>query len=419
MSTTLEQTAPRPPGAGGTVEALHVLESAGVALAVLRGAPGGAAHDVDVLVSADDEPRVRSLLHQHGWLSPPAAGHGSHRFYVRYDEATGTWHELDLVTRLDFGPAQAHRTELAGPCLARRERHDDGPSRLHPQDGFWVRVLHLAFKGEEAAARLGPPPPGPPEGPAAQQVARLLVRSGAGPEAVLAACREGDTARVRRLLRELRAAWWRAEAPRAVARHAVSWVRRRTAPAPGLSLALLGLDGAGKTTVAARLLEDVPWPTVSLYMGVWRYTDLDHALRYVVGARLVLRLTRLTAAAMRARYHRALGRLVLLDRHVVDVVLPSPDLDWKGRVTAALVLRTAPDPDRLVFLDAPAEVVYARKGELTLDELTQRRSYYRSLAARFPQLVTVDATQALEQVLREVSSLIWSDLQRVAPAARR
>jgi len=418
MSTALEELALRPRGAGDAAAALEMLEAAGVVLAVLRGAPGGKGHDVDVLVSAKDEPRARSLLREHGWLSPPAAGHGTHRFYVRYDEVTGTWHELDLVTRLDFGPAQAHRTELAEPCLARRELRDDGPARLHPQDEFWVRFLHLAFKGDGAAARLGPPPPGPPEGPAAQQVARLLAGSGAAPEAVVAACREGDRARVKRLLRELRAAWWRTEGVRAVARHATTWVRRRTAPSPGLSLALLGLDGAGKTTVAARLLADVPWPTVSLYMGVWRESTVDHALRHVVGARLVLRLGRLTTTALRARYHRTLGRLVLIDRHVVDVVLPSPDLDWRGRVTAALVLRTAPDPDRLVFLDAPAEVVYARKGELTLEELRQRRSYYRSLAGRFPRLVTVDATQAVEQVLREVSALIWSDLQRLAATRR-
>jgi thymidylate kinase len=154
-------------------------------------------------------------------------------------------------------------------------------------------------------------------------------------------------------------------------------------------------------------------------MGVWRESAADHALRHLLGARLLLRLVRLTRTALRARYHRALGRVVLLDRHVIDAVLPSPDLDWKGRVTAALVLRTAPDPDRLVFLDAPADVVFARKGELTPDELQRRREYYRSLAGRFSQLVTVDATQPLELVVREVNALLWSDLQRLVRPERR
>ncbi|GAA4286211.1 hypothetical protein [Georgenia daeguensis] len=420
MATALEEPARRPPAAGGAaVEALDALEAAGVALAVLRGAPGRPGGDVDVLVAPADEQRARRLLARHGWLAAPAAGHGTHRFYVRYDEASGTWHELDVVTRLDLGPSQAYRTELAGPCLARRERTGDGPARLHPQDDFWLRFLHLALKGPEAAPRLGAPPPGPPEGPAARHVARLLPGGEDGLETVLEASRQVDWERVRTAQRELRSAWRRAEGPAVAARHAVSWVRRRTAPAPGVSLALLGLDGAGKSTVAARLLADVPWPTVSLYLGVWRESAADHALRHVLGARLLLRLGRLTTTALRARYHRALGRVVLLDRHVIDAVLPSPDLDWKGRVTAALVLRTAPDPDRLVFLDAPAEVVFARKGELTPDELERRRAYYRSLDGRFPQLVTVDATQPLEQVVREVNALLWSDLQRLVGHERR
>jgi thymidylate kinase len=140
-------------------------------------------------------------------------------------------------------------------------------------------------------------------------------------------------------------------------------------------------------------------------------------VRPFLGAQLLLRLGRLSRNALVTRYHRALGRIVLLDRYVVDATLPSPELDWKGRLSAVLVLRTAPAPDRMVFLDAPAEVVFARKGEIGVEELEQRRAHYREMQSRFPQWVTVDCDRPLEQVLADVHGIVWDELVRTRSAA--
>ena len=399
------------------LEALSGLTEAGVTFALLRGGDGPASGgDIDVLVLEADLPATERHLRAAGWLQTHPAGHGSHRFHIRYDADSGTWHKLDLVTRLDFGPLQAYRTGLAEACLARRVWADGVPV-LRPDDAFWLLFIHQAWKRPalerhsrltDAAQRAAA------HGPVADLVAGRLPGGVGALDTALAAARSGDTSTVAALQRQLRTRWRRAEGARGVLRQATGWVQQRVAVAEdrGFSLALLGLDGAGKTTVAARLQQEVPWPTASLYMGVWRESALDRLVRPIQGAQLLLRMGRLRRTALVTRYHCALGRVVLLDRSIVDATLPSGEVGWKWRLHAALVLRTAPDPDRMVFLDAPPEVVFARKGELGIEELQQRRAHYYELQGRFPQWVTIDADRPLEDVLADVNGVLWDELVR-------
>ena len=147
MPTGVDDTWPTTPAPvrDGAVDAvLSALAGAGVTVALLRGggdtADGG---DVDVLVAEADLATAERHLRTAGWLRVPAAGHGSHRFHVRYDAGSRSWHELDLVTRIDLGPQQAHRTGLAEVCLARRVYRDGAPV-LDPDDAYWLLFLHQA-----------------------------------------------------------------------------------------------------------------------------------------------------------------------------------------------------------------------------------------------------------------------------------
>jgi thymidylate kinase len=233
-------------------------------------------------------------------------------------------------------------------------------------------------------------------------------------ESVLAAAKADDWKTVARAQRELMRRLRREDGINGLLTSAATFLRRRASPAPdpGWSVGLIGLDGAGKSTVAARLRSEVAWPTVSFYMGVWRTSKLDRAVSHILGAQLALRLGRLSRIALLVRYHRALGRLVVLDRYIIDANLTSPDLDWMSRLSAVLVRRTAAPPDRTVFLDVPPEVAYARKGELTMEELHQRREYYVALQDGDTHMVTIDGDQPLDHVLAEVSKVLWTDLAR-------
>ena len=71
-----------------------------------------------------------------------------------------------------------------------------------------------------------------------------------------------------------------------------------------------------------------------------------------------------------------------------------------------LLARDIPPPDLVIYLDAPAEVLFARKGEKTLQDLEARRQAFIRLGKEIPNFVLIDGTQPLEAVYAEVNEHI-------------
>ncbi len=101
------------------------------------------------------------------------------------------------------------------------------------------------------------------------------------------------------------------------------------------------------------------------------------------------------------------GHVVLLDRHPIDAVAVRPRRTlWGARLERLLVTRLTPAPDALIVLDAPGEVLFARKGEHSPEALDAWRAGYR----RLPGAVLVDATMSPDEVVDEVSRHVWRQL---------
>jgi thymidylate kinase len=66
----------------------------------------------------------------------------------------------------------------------------------------------------------------------------------------------------------------------------------------------------------------------------------------------------------------------------------------------------------VLLLDAPGELLFARKGEHSSDFLEQQRQAYHGLREKIPQMVIVDATRDAERVRRDVTSCIWRGYAR-------
>jgi len=254
-----------------------------------------------------------------------------------------------------------------------------------------------------AASRTGPVPRFLAEVTGRPDVAHRLV------DLILAS--DFDSANA--LGAEVRRRWSERRRLRSAATRLVGRVARHTSGltlgtrGPSRVVAILGPDGAGKTTLAEGLCRDLPTGGRYVYMGLWKESRREALLARIPGARLGLLLGRAGRASLRVRYHRARGRMVVVDRFSYDI-FASADPSLGGRLLASFVLRAAPSPDELVLLDAPGEVMYARKGEHSVEVLETRRQAYLGLGTRFPQMIVLDATQSADAVRRMALDALWN-----------
>lgn len=395
--------------------AFVALDAKGVEWALLRGGEHLAAprSDVDVLVHPSASGEIDRILASAGFVHLRAHGHGTHRFYLCYEDREDAWIKIDVVLDVAFGRNHEFRTALAPVLLARRRRL--GPvAYLGRDEAFWHLLLHHLLGGGDvpvrrrgtivaAAAQAGD------RGPLRTLIDELHPRLASRLRAAVA---EEDWDSVQEMGRQLRRVWRRRAALAVTAtstRNRIARHLRFGMDGGGMSLALLGPDGAGKTTLAEGLRASVPIPARYVYLGIWRESRFDEHLRRILGARLAVRLLRLLSKAALIAYHRQLGRLVVLDRYTCDADLPAPDLDLKARLSAKLVRHTNADPDLIILLDAPVELMYARKHEHGLKELQLRRGAYLAMADRFPQMVVIDAAQSLEEVRRRATKVLWEN----------
>jgi thymidylate kinase len=234
--------------------------------------------------------------------------------------------------------------------------------------------------------------------------------------------------------------------------------------APMTTVALIGPDGAGKSSIMRRVSERLPVPSRTIYMGV----NLESSRLMLPTTRLALELKRRrggrpdmvgatagephVGAGRRgpirevrsglrlanwiaeewfrqavAWSHERRGRVVIFDRHFFcdyyanDVEGRRPGRPWTSRVHGAMLRRIYPRPDLVILLDAPAEVLHDRKGEGTLDSLERMRQEYLALEPVVDRFVRVDATQDQEAVTADVIAAIMrlvSERQAEAPELR-
>jgi thymidylate kinase len=392
---------------------------------VLRGvadlhAPAG---DVDVLVASADARRLAAAADRLGFARLPARRRGSHAFYVAYDASDDRWVKLDVVTELAFGPGFELPSAAAAACLERRTRAGRVAVLAAP-DAFWCLLLHrLLDRGEigSAAAELHrlALEPGCEDSPLARELDALGAPCESAP--LIDAARRGDWDRLEALAPDLAAAWARARRGAVLRRRAVARGRRLAGPLVrwrrGLTVALLGPDGAGKSTAAEALEASFPLPVRTVYLSPAR----PRRRPAPPGAGLALRIAGLLSRWARGFGHRTRGRLVVFDRYPYDALLPSRrPVGRLGRLRRALLGRACPAPALTVVLDAPGALLHARKGEHDPAALEAERQGFLALARRRRRAVVLDAAQGAEAVRRDLTAAIWSVYRRRwGPGPRR
>lgn len=228
----------------------------------------------------------------------------------------------------------------------------------------------------------------------------------------------------------------------------------------GFTVALVGADGAGKSTISRILKQSsLPLPVKTIYMGV----NLEESTLMLPSTRLLLALKRVRAEASglpmsevrgqsagatvpRPRTWRrsakdaarltgwmleewlrqavtlvytARGYIVVFDRHFFADYYRTDSTGDDGvqgtfaRAHGWMLRHAYPRPDLVISLDAPAEVLFARKPEATVSWLEQRRRQYLHLEDAVSSHVVIDADRPLDHVVSDVMHTIrthWKSL---------
>ncbi len=196
------------------------------------------------------------------------------------------------------------------------------------------------------------------------------------------------------------------------------WMRWRKPT--GLWVAVMGLDGSGKTTVLRAIQSDLA--------RAFRRTEVFH-FRPTKGRggssvsdphalpprHLTLSLAKLGfyivdyifSYVFKIRPALVRSTLVLFDRYYHDVLVDPKRYRYGGpQLFSKLIEYLVPKPDLFIFLDLPAEVAHDRKPEVPLEEARRLRRRYLELARSMPNAHVVDASKPLDEVARDVERII-------------
>lgn len=209
---------------------------------------------------------------------------------------------------------------------------------------------------------------------------------------------------------------------------------RRLLKPSGLSLALLGPDGVGKSTTTTNIKRDLtplfprqrefhwrpqlvmPRPeNPPLREGSSRLPEMFSHNRHGDPPRgFLISIVRLLGVILdywigyfaQIRNRLTLSGLIVFDRYYHDILVDSLRYRYGGPKWLLRALRFALPPWKVFFiiLDADEKVVYSRKQELTLSVIQYQRAAYRQLSATLPAAVLL-RTDCRPEVCRDQALL--------------
>ena len=393
--------------------------------------PAAPSGDVDVLVAPSDAASLREAASELGFAALPGWDSAPNLILVFYDPPSDTWLLLDVLVAVEFRRPRGWQLPGAAEQVLAHRMVTKGMAVPADADAFWLLLLHcLLDKGQVGPHHRGTLRRLAPVGLQSPLAAAVREAAGGGarfrgapgepsftPELLVEAARSerwdtlaalGDhlavALRRRRRLRERCRVLLRDLA--ALARKPLLLPRRR-----GISLALIGPNGVGKSTAADGLRRAFPFESRVMYMGVWKAASATRG-RGAAVAEILSRPMRIWLRYLIAAYHQLRGRLVVFDRYVYEALLPAqPPLVAIKRVYFWLIAHSLPAPRVVVVLDTPGDVAYGRKQENPPDELEFERRFYAQLPARVACAQLIDASADAQRVRAEITTLMWEALK--------
>jgi len=213
--------------------------------------------------------------------------------------------------------------------------------------------------------------------------------------------------------------------------HETSRKISRVAQPTGLVICFLGADGAGKTAVGDRLQEELapafrrfqrfhlrPYLLGTAGDGVAVPVTDPHGkpVRSVLASMAKLAYFWLDYTFgywLKVRSLKVRSTLVVFDRYYHDLLIDPKRYRygapaWMARMIGKLI----PKPDLFIILDAPADVINARKQEVSLAETTRQREAYLAFARNQKNCIVLNTHQSLDKTAHEGYMEIMEYMQK-------
>lgn len=202
------------------------------------------------------------------------------------------------------------------------------------------------------------------------------------------------------------------------------WTRLRRPT--GLTVSVLGPDGAGKSTLIAGIATRTAGAFRRHRIFHWRPTVLWGRVsgpvtaphrdpprdRWASALKLIAVVLDYWLGYLVVKECEVRSGLVLFDRYFYDLMVDSKRYRYGGgRWLPRLLSAVIPSPDLVFVLDAPARMMWERKPEVPLAEVERQREAYRRLAESRNWAV-LDASRTPAEVAKEASRLIVEHLER-------
>ncbi len=192
-------------------------------------------------------------------------------------------------------------------------------------------------------------------------------------------------------------------------------------------ISFLGCDGSGKSSVIRGLHERLAAEGHEVTLGHWRPRAFaadtnDNALanadnphgqepRSLPGSILKLAWLWLNWQIEWQRHLKQAARrgFLIFDRFHMDLLIDPRRYRYGGPAwLARRACACMPQPDRVIFLDAPPSVLLSRKCEVSEQALLTSRERYLKLCKDRPGFHVIDTDRPLAEVIDEVHRLVIS-----------
>lgn len=197
----------------------------------------------------------------------------------------------------------------------------------------------------------------------------------------------------------------------------------------GLMVVFLGADGSGKSTAIAEIEQ-----RLSPIFRQTQYTHLRPRLGLEVSdsspvidphgqpprswlasaLKLIYFLADYCLGYLWQTYPRLVrSTLVIYDRYYHDLLVDPKRFRYGASLwLAEIVGRLIPQPDLWILLDAPPEVLQARKQEVSYEETARQRDEYLKLIDNLPNGYVVDASIPIDSVVKNIEKIALDYLEK-------